>query len=262
MFFRFLCSMTLNRCRWLMRQARSRGCASGTGLLVWLAALVCAVPAWAAPVVPSATGELDDESRPAVTGRSAQRTGPQPGLSSARTFDILVEMQDRSAGLGVGGGVRAYGGAGQLPAPTEERSGSGGQLPGAPRSVGAGSLLPQLEPAGDAGASAQVPQGGLFGSGALPMLPQRELSTAPVSTSVEPDSGRDDGTDGASGRTYRSGPGVNTGFRPMEGSGDPGLLHTLLSWVRENRAMVAAAALALLVLVWGTGMAVTQQSRR
>lgn len=94
------------------------------------------------------------------------------------------------------------------------------------------------------------------------MLPQRELSAAPVSASVDQGSDRGDDADGAAGQAHRSAPGPGSGMRSLEGSGDPGLLHTLLSWVRENRATVAAGALALLVLVWGTGMAVTQQGRR
>jgi hypothetical protein len=219
-----------------------------------LAALVaCAAPTWAAPVAPSGTGDLEEEAPAAVSGRVLQRPSSKEVASGSRTVDILIEMQDKSAGLDFNASATGTVSEGQAAG-----GGAGRRAAGALAPAPVPGLAPGLIPAAPAPVvpaavtTSATPQGGLFGSGAVPMV----ATTQPAGVSPPPAAdagsvGRESTPVGA----YRG----NPGFRSMEGPGERGLLQKLLGWIRDNRAMVAGGALLMLALVWGTSVAVARQ---
>lgn len=226
------------------------------------AACLAGAGAWAAPVAPSGTAELEEELPAAAPGRTLPRPNLGEGAAWSRTVDVLIDMQDRSTGLNFNSTARSPGREAQALATGNSRLGAGALS--APRAQGfSPGLIPAAAPQpmsnSSRDADAPTPQGGLFGMGAVPTaVPREPLTGAGASPAAQARSLRDG--DAAPAGGYRSSPGA--GLRSLDGPGEPGLLQTLLAWVRENRALVAGGALVLLVLVWGTTVAVSQQQQR
>ncbi|MDO9072764.1 MAG: hypothetical protein Q7U73_05825 [Rubrivivax sp.] len=143
------------------------------------------------------------------------------GATGSRTIDLLIEMQQRSAGL---------------------------QFNERQRSTGAGDLKPRVAPAGTmppltaqavSGPRADVPPtppSGLFGSGVTPMVQAARTAT------VEPR-----GTVGAEAAPSRR-PGVSSSGEPL-----PRWLllpREVIEYVRENRWLVLSSVGGGLLLIW------------
>jgi len=199
------------------------GCAAA------LLGLILGATAVAAPVAPDAA---DMPQQPAASAlvRPSERAGTVESANGSRSVDLLIELQNKTAGLDFNERARENGNTARSAA-----------LPVA----GATAATPAVS---------ATPNAGLFGSGAVPMPPPRETSAKESdfhqvqSRSNESSSGYQPGKDNAQNDDGA-------------GGGRVSLPREVIRWVRENRGMVAGGALLALVALWGTSVAVTQRRR-
>ena len=185
-----------------------------------LMACALALPAVAGPVAPTdaATAEPPAEAPTSISPRPAGAEGTD-SRNDARTVDLLIEMQGRSAGLTFNERTRQPS-SGALPVrQTEQAAAPAVEAPTVPTS-----------------------RAGLFGAAAVPQGPAKGINLNEQSNYArgEPDSPR---------------PGGNGGAKDHQADQQEGdlrwlLPRTLVLWVRENRLMVIAGALVLVGMVW------------
>ena len=169
---------------------------------------------------------LDQSALPALSGT------PRPGTS--RSLDLLIEMQGKAAGLDFSQSTRAIDRSARALPPT-----------GSPD-------LRQTPLPSSAGNSSS----GLFGSGAAPAVVTKghagggsEWRPAAGRASLTPGGAAGDHVDSA-----RSG--VDQVREPLWQ-----LPRVAIRWMRDNRLLVVAAAVALLALLWGTTFAFSPRRR-
>lgn len=185
-------------------------------------ALATAGVTLAAPTTP----ESAESSLTAAREERGLQDGPPAAdnPTGARTIDLLIDMQQRSAGLQFN--------ERKLPARDEIK----------PRQANASVAvaIPALTPTGASAARAEMPPlspSGLFGSGATPMVQSARTAT------VEP----------------RGTPGIEPAVPRRAGapaSGEPlprwlTLPRELIEYVRENRWLVLGSVAGGLLLIWG-----------
>jgi len=192
-------------------------------LCLLIAALGC-TPAHAAPTTPDA----GDGLHPSDQG---ERKLPDPlraagTATGSRTIDLLIDMQQRGAGLQFNERQR----------PTRSDEIKPRVMPSAAASAAA---LPPM--AGPRVHVPPVPPSGLFGSGAAPMV------QAARTASVEPRGG----STSADAATPRQ-PGVSSSGEPL-----PRWLllpREIIEYVRENRWLVLSSVGGGLLLIWGVSL--------
>lgn len=192
--------------------------------------MVCLLtaPCFAAPTT-DAPGTVDSTNSAntglaatPLLGPNSARTGAGAGNSDTRTIDLLVEMQQPTAG------VQFNERAGR----DVSREASARKLQASPGVVSPGQI-PAQRPQDE---MPQTPPSGLFGSGATPAVQGRSSNVVD----------RPPSNDGVPARASgRSSPDVSPELKrwllwPRE----------LVDYVRENRAFVAGCAAALLLMGW------------
>ncbi len=183
----------------------------------------------ASPPSPNAT-----PANTSVLNGGAVRSGSRSGEAS--TIDMLVEMQQPSAGLQFNERQRA----------AEARARAG--LP--PLSLPQG--LPAAGPGLGAAPARQdappVSAAGLFGSGATPQVQQQQSAPRPTTSSAV-------GGDGAAAPAPRS---VSTEAHNPRLSSWLALPREIIEYVRENRAFVLGSVAAFLVAAWSGSLLVAR----
>ena len=201
-----------------------------TACVLALQGLMIAAVAMAAPVAPDAA---DMPQQPAASAlvRPSDRASTVESANGSRSVDLLIELQNKTAGLDFNERARENGNTARSTA-----------LPvaGATQATTPGSATPNAA--------------GLFGSGAVPMPPPRE-TTAKESDFHQVNSRSNESSSGY--QPSRD----NTQNDDGAGGGRVSLPREVIRWVRENRGMVVGGALLALVALWGTSVAVGQRRR-
>ncbi len=205
----------------------------------WLAIVLALSVSGAALAGPAGPGDAAAEggAQEETIGESrrAAPAGASDDRNSARTVDLLIEMQGRSAGLTFNERTRRERGD------STDRAESRGAVPG---------NTPLGAQAGHEVKPPDTNRAGLFGSAAVPQVPVRN-SPLSEARGVEPL------------RSSAAGP---AGGARGDGSPDPVDLYSklwlprmLVQWIRDNRVMVISGAVLLLVAVWGSSVAASRR---
>lgn len=189
--------------------------------LLFICACVAATQCAASPSVPAAPIQAPDAAELAPLPSTSRRSAAD---SDSQSMELLVEMQQRNAGISF-----------------NERVRTGDARDVRMRPVATPALPEQPSAAGAPTAAVPTPPSGLFGSGATPMVTEQRSATA-LSRPAAP-----------TGSTYGDGNRSSAFGSSGRGAEPPRWLlvpRDVIEYVRDNRATVVGSVVALFGLMW------------
>lgn len=195
---------------------------------VRLSCLLAALASTHVSAAPTTTGDVDGVTPPDVEARElADKMSAPKDSTGSRTIDLLIDMQQRSAGLQFN----------ERQAPARSGEIKPRATANAATTAGVAQQAAVLTPPpGPRVEVPPLPRSGLFGSGATPMVQSARVAT------VEPPGG-------AAMEVAPRREGVTSSGAPL-----PAWLllpREVIEYVRENRWLVLSSVAAGLLLIWG-----------